>query len=116
MWNAPPFLLVEGYASFLWVAVLDIFWRVTGVELPDIAVPFLWHPRDLCCNLHLFFIARAMDALGRYKELQHKEVNSRYEGFRCSSLVLVSSVVCGSIRQDAGVADTALCLYAAPRA
>ena len=37
VWNAPPFLLVEGYASFLWVAVLDIFWRVTGVELPDSA-------------------------------------------------------------------------------
>ena len=37
VWNAPSFLPVEGYASFLWVAVLDIFWRVTGVELPDSA-------------------------------------------------------------------------------
>ena len=37
VWNAPSFLPVEGYASFLWVAVLDIFWRVTLVEPPDSA-------------------------------------------------------------------------------
>ena len=37
MWNAPPFLPVEGYTSFLWVAVLDIFWRVARVEPPESA-------------------------------------------------------------------------------
>lgn len=34
VWNFPPFPHVEGYTSFLWVAILDIVWRVTGVEPP----------------------------------------------------------------------------------
>jgi arabinofuranosyltransferase len=34
VWNAPPFRPVEGYTSFLWVALLDVVWRVTGVEPP----------------------------------------------------------------------------------
>lgn len=34
VWNAPPFLPVEGYTSFLWVLLLDIVWRILGVEPP----------------------------------------------------------------------------------
>jgi arabinofuranosyltransferase len=36
-WNLPPFGPVEGYTSFLWVVLLDIVWRVTGIEPPDAA-------------------------------------------------------------------------------
>ena len=31
VWNVPPFLPVEGYTSFLWVALLDVVWRFTGI-------------------------------------------------------------------------------------
>ena len=34
VWNAPPFLPVEGYTSFLWVVVLDVVWRTLGSEPP----------------------------------------------------------------------------------
>lgn len=34
VWNFPPFQPVEGYTSFLWVFLLDIVWRVTGIEPP----------------------------------------------------------------------------------
>ena len=37
VWNAPPFLPVEGYTSFLWIALLDFLWRVLGAEPPDSA-------------------------------------------------------------------------------
>lgn len=37
VWNAAPFLPVEGYTSFLWVVLLDITWRLTGIEPPDSA-------------------------------------------------------------------------------
>ena len=36
-WNPPPFLPVEGYSSFLWVALLDGVWRITGMEPPQAA-------------------------------------------------------------------------------
>lgn len=36
-WNLPPFKPVEGYTSFLWVVLLDVVWRMTGVEPPDSA-------------------------------------------------------------------------------
>lgn len=36
-WNLPPFRPVEGYTGFLWVVMLDLVWRITGVELPDSA-------------------------------------------------------------------------------
>lgn len=35
VWNAPPFLPVEGYTSFLWVVLLDTVWSWLGVEPPD---------------------------------------------------------------------------------
>jgi arabinofuranosyltransferase len=37
VWNPPPFMPVEGYSSFLWVVLLDITWRITGIQPPDIA-------------------------------------------------------------------------------
>jgi len=37
VWNAPPFLPVEGYTSFSWVVILDVVWRVLGVLPPDSA-------------------------------------------------------------------------------
>ncbi|PDV99656.1 hypothetical protein [Candidatus Chloroploca asiatica] len=33
----PPFLPVEGYTSFLWVVLLDLIWRLTGVAPPESA-------------------------------------------------------------------------------
>src|SRR5882672_9320453 len=37
VWNAPPFRPVEGYTSFLWVVLLDVVWRVSGVAPPAAA-------------------------------------------------------------------------------
>jgi arabinofuranosyltransferase len=37
VWNPPPFLPVEGYTSWLWVALLRLVWGLTGVEPPDAA-------------------------------------------------------------------------------
>ncbi|UCE02112.1 MAG: hypothetical protein JSW67_12750 [Candidatus Latescibacterota bacterium] len=37
VWNAEPFRPVEGYTSFLWVAMLDLAWRLLDVEPPQIA-------------------------------------------------------------------------------
>jgi arabinofuranosyltransferase len=37
VWNAAPFQPVEGYTSFLWVVILDLTWKVTGVEPPKSA-------------------------------------------------------------------------------
>lgn len=34
VWNAPPFLPVEGYTSFLWVLLLDGMWRIIGNAPP----------------------------------------------------------------------------------
>ena len=36
-WNPPPFQPVEGYTSFLWVALLDLLWRLTGISPPETA-------------------------------------------------------------------------------
>ena len=33
-WNPPPFKLVEGYTSFLWVVILKGVWELFGVEPP----------------------------------------------------------------------------------
>ena len=37
VWNAPPFHPVEGYTSFLWVALLDGVWRALGIAPPAAA-------------------------------------------------------------------------------
>jgi len=34
VWNPPPFKAVEGYTSFLWVALLDVIWRIFKIEPP----------------------------------------------------------------------------------
>lgn len=36
-WNLPPFRPVEGYTSFLWVVLLEVVWRITGVQPPESA-------------------------------------------------------------------------------
>ena len=36
-WNPPPFPMVEGYTSFLWVLLLDLVWSIGGVEPPEAA-------------------------------------------------------------------------------
>ncbi|HSF16767.1 MAG TPA: hypothetical protein VLK65_14555 [Vicinamibacteria bacterium] len=35
VWNAPPFLPVEGYTNFLWIVLLDAVWSWLGVEPPE---------------------------------------------------------------------------------
>lgn len=37
VWNPPPFAPVEGYTSFLWIALLSLAWIVTGLEPPVVA-------------------------------------------------------------------------------
>lgn len=37
VWNPPPFAPVEGYTSFLWVVLLDLVWRIVGLEPPQSA-------------------------------------------------------------------------------
>ncbi len=37
VWNAPPFRPVEGYTSFLWLFLLDLVWRLLGIEPPGSA-------------------------------------------------------------------------------
>ena len=46
VWNPAPFVAVEGYTSFLWVATLWGTWRFAGIEPPD-AANFL----SLLCGL-----------------------------------------------------------------
>lgn len=37
VWNAAPFLPVEGYTCFLWVLLLDLTWSITGIDPPAAA-------------------------------------------------------------------------------
>lgn len=37
VWNPPPFRPVEGYTSFLWVALLDVVWRTLALPPPNSA-------------------------------------------------------------------------------
>jgi arabinofuranosyltransferase len=37
VWNPPPFAPVEGYTSFLWVALLQVLWDATGLAPPQVA-------------------------------------------------------------------------------
>lgn len=46
VWNPPPFRPVEGYSSWLWVALLDVVWRVTGAAPPTAA-----NPISLACSV-----------------------------------------------------------------
>ena len=37
VWNPAPFHPVEGYTNFLWILLLDLFWRFGGVQPPAVA-------------------------------------------------------------------------------
>lgn len=37
VWNPPPFQPVEGYTSLSWVLLLDVVWRLTGIDPPAAA-------------------------------------------------------------------------------
>src|SRR3989454_3860769 len=58
VWNPPPFLPVEGYTSWLWVALLDLVWTATGIPPPDAAnyVSLLLGFATLCLGYR--FVAR----------------------------------------------------------
>ncbi|HRQ41123.1 MAG TPA: hypothetical protein PLD25_24665 [Chloroflexota bacterium] len=51
-WNPPPFRPVEGYTSFLWVVLLDVVWRLAGIEPP------------VSANVIALFFALGTTALG----------------------------------------------------
>jgi arabinofuranosyltransferase len=36
-WNPEPFHPVEGYTSFLWLLILTIIWKLTGLNPPEVA-------------------------------------------------------------------------------
>ena len=57
VWNPPPFRPVEGYSSFLWVALLDGVWRVTGVAPTTAANVVL-----LLCSMASLAVAAAVVA------------------------------------------------------
>jgi arabinofuranosyltransferase len=50
VWNPPPFAPVEGYTSFLWVALLGLVWWATGSEPPAVA-------NALACAFSLLLLA-----------------------------------------------------------
>lgn len=56
VWNPQPFRPVEGYTSFLWVALLDGIWRITGAEPPDVAnnISLLFSQATLLLGAWLF--------------------------------------------------------------
>jgi len=55
VWNAAPFRPVEGYTSFLWVALLDGIWRLTGTP-PSVAA----NPISLVCAGGTLLVTAAM--------------------------------------------------------
>jgi arabinofuranosyltransferase len=42
VWNPPPYLPVEGYTSFGWVAGLYLLWQLTGLAPPSTAIPIAY--------------------------------------------------------------------------
>jgi arabinofuranosyltransferase len=42
VWNPPPFRPVEGYTSFLWVALLSAVWELTGIQPPAASLALSW--------------------------------------------------------------------------
>ncbi|HXV60055.1 MAG TPA: hypothetical protein VEK15_05130, partial [Vicinamibacteria bacterium] len=68
VWNAPPFLPIEGYTNFLWILLLDAVWSWLGVEPPESSnwlgfacgvgtlgvTAFMAHRLRLCDRLRLF--------------------------------------------------------------
>jgi arabinofuranosyltransferase len=37
VWNPPPFQPVEGYTSWLWIALLSLIWQVAGIAPPGVS-------------------------------------------------------------------------------
>ena len=69
VWNAPPFRPVEGYTSFLWVALLDLIWRVTGLEPPRSAngLALAFAAGTLLLTAAMVLRLRLAPALARYR-------------------------------------------------
>jgi arabinofuranosyltransferase len=69
VWNAPPFRPVEGYTSFLWVALLDMIWRLTGGQPPQTAngVALLFAYLNLLLGAFLLLRLRWHERLRRYR-------------------------------------------------
>jgi len=69
VWNAPPFKPVEGYTSFLWVALLDGVWRVTGIAPPEAAnsISLAFAAGTLLLTAVLVWRMRLTPALERYR-------------------------------------------------
>jgi len=71
VWNAAPFRPVEGYTSFLWVALLDGIWRLTGTP-PTVTA----NPISLVCAGGTLIVTaailarmRVLDDLARTRNL-----------------------------------------------
>jgi arabinofuranosyltransferase len=71
VWNAPPFRPVEGYTSFLWVALLDLIWRVSGVKPPQSAnyVSLLFTYLTLLVGGSMVLKLKLRDELVKYRLL-----------------------------------------------
>jgi arabinofuranosyltransferase len=69
VWNAPPFKPVEGYTSFLWVLLLDLLWRITGLEPPATAnaVALVFAAGSLLLTAALVLRLRLGPALARWR-------------------------------------------------
>src|SRR5713226_6094624 len=69
VWNAPPFKPVEGYTSFLWIVLLDIIWRVTGIDPPGSAnvVALIFAAGTLLLTSAMVMRVRLTAALARYR-------------------------------------------------
>lgn len=69
VWNPPPFKPVEGYTSFLWVVLLDMIWRLTGIEPPDSAnvVSLIFAGGTLLLTIAMMLRLRLAPALERYR-------------------------------------------------
>src|SRR5205085_1752539 len=76
VWNAPPFRPVEGYTSFLWVVLLDVIWRITGIQPPASAN-----------NIALFFTYLTL-VLGGLMVLKLK-LSERLQKYRLLFLALI---------------------------
>lgn len=71
VWNPPPFRPVEGYTSFLWVALLDGVWRVLGVPPPRAAnsVSLLFSGASLALVFAMVLRLRLSEPLARSRTL-----------------------------------------------
>ena len=69
VWNAPPFKPVEGYTSFLWVVLMDVIWRATGIAPPDSAnvVSLIFAAGTLLLTAAMALRVRLAPALERFR-------------------------------------------------